>query len=297
MPYKANEARRHKIPRAPCKVINWPEHDKALHQRESLTVWVTAEAFTAWQPPRTGYRGRQRAHSDVAIATGHLLRLAFGRPWRQTEGLLRSITVLLGIDVGVPDRTTFSRRSPGLALATSLAQVQASGPVHVVIDATGLKVYDAGEWPVEKHRERGKRTWRKHDGDPVYRAVSERQPNPPVPVIIPPRFTAVPSPAPLPPHVHNLIFAPKPRAAAKPVWSAMRPLFTSRNSAMTSAPTDRACNTTAARCACGQHPLKGPSTVIVTECESGLEARRYPVEEGTKLQGDWLARRIDDGDR
>lgn len=45
----------------------------------------------------------------------------------------------------VPDHTTFSRRSPGLALATSLAQAQANGLVHVVIDATGLKVYGAGE--------------------------------------------------------------------------------------------------------------------------------------------------------
>jgi len=34
-----------------------------------------------------------------------------------------------------------------------------------------------------------------YDGDPVYRAVSERQPDPPVPVIIPPRSTAVPSTA------------------------------------------------------------------------------------------------------
>jgi len=57
--------------------------------------------------------------------------LAFGRPWRQTEGLLRSLTVLLGVDIGVPDHTTFSRRSPGLALASLLAQAQASGPVHV----------------------------------------------------------------------------------------------------------------------------------------------------------------------
>jgi hypothetical protein len=32
------------------------------------------------------------------------------------------------------------------------------GPVHDVIDATGLKVYGAGEWLVEKHGERGKRT-------------------------------------------------------------------------------------------------------------------------------------------
>ena len=207
-----------------------------------MTVWVTPEALAAWQPPRTGQRGRPRDYSDVAIETGHLLRLAFGRPWRQTEGLLRSITALLGIDVGVPDHTTFSRRSPGLALAASLAHAQAGGPVHVVIDATGLKVYGAGEWLVEKHGERGARTWRKlhlavdpstgeilaseltgneegdasqvglllgqiagpitsvtadgaYDGEPVYRAVAERQPDPPVAVVIPPRSTAVPSSA------------------------------------------------------------------------------------------------------
>jgi len=33
-----------------------------------------------------------------------------------------------------------------------------------------------------------------YDGEPVYRAVAERQPDPPVAVIIPPRATAVPSP-------------------------------------------------------------------------------------------------------
>ena len=33
-----------------------------------------------------------------------------------------------------------------------------------------------------------------YDGEPTYRAVAERQPNPPAAVIIPPRATAVPSP-------------------------------------------------------------------------------------------------------
>jgi hypothetical protein len=164
------------------------------------------------------------------------------RPWRQTEGLLRSLATLLGVGIGVPDHTTFSRRSPGLVLAGSLAQAQRTGPVHVVIDATGLKVHGAGEWMVEKHGERGRRSWRKlhlavdpgtgeilaselttteegdaalvgplleqitgpiasvtadgaYDGEPVYRAVAERQPDPPVAVVIPPRATAVPSPA------------------------------------------------------------------------------------------------------
>jgi len=80
MPYKANEPRRHKIPKARYRVQNWPEYDRALQQRGSLTVWVTPEALAAWQPPRTGQRGRPRHYSEVAIETGHLLRLAFGRP-------------------------------------------------------------------------------------------------------------------------------------------------------------------------------------------------------------------------
>src|SRR5215213_6762314 len=161
MPYKANEARRHKIPRARYRVTNWPEYDRALQQRGSLTVWVTPEALAAWHPPKTGRPGRSCTYSDIAIETGHLLRLAFGRPWRQTEGLLRSLATLLNLDIGVPDHTTFARRSPGLALATALAQAQRTKPVHVVIDATGLKVYGAGEWLTEAHGERGQRTWRK----------------------------------------------------------------------------------------------------------------------------------------
>src|SRR3954467_7058796 len=161
MPYQLNQARRHKFSKAQYKVKNWSEYDQALQECGSLTVWVTPEAIAAGQAPPTGQRGWPPVYSNVAIETGHLLRLAFGRPWRQTEDLLRSLTTLLGMSVGVPDHTTFSRRSPDLALATALVRAQASGPVHVVIDATGLKVYGAGEWLVEKHGARGKRTWRK----------------------------------------------------------------------------------------------------------------------------------------
>lgn len=149
MPYKANETRRHKIPRARYKVVNWPEYDKALQQRGNLTVWVMPEALAAWYPPHTGQRGRPRDDADLAIG-GHLLRLAFGQPWRQTEGLLRSLVTLLGLDVCVPDHPTFSRCSPGLVLAASLAQAQPSGPEHMVTDATGLKVHGAGKWLVER---------------------------------------------------------------------------------------------------------------------------------------------------
>jgi Transposase DDE domain len=138
MPYQANTARRHQFPKAKYQVKNWGEYDQALQQRGSLTVWVTPEAIAAWQAPPTGRRGRSPYYSNLAIETGHLLRLAFGRPWRQTEGLLRSIATLLGVSLAVPDHTTFSRRSASLSLTTTLPR--SSEPVHVVIDSTGLKI-------------------------------------------------------------------------------------------------------------------------------------------------------------
>ena len=138
MPSPANAARRPPFPKAQYRVKNGHEYDRALQERGSLTVWFTPEALAAWQPPPTGKRGRPHSYSNVAIETGHLLRLAFGRPWRQTEGLLRSMAALLGVSLAIPDHTPFSRRSIGLSLVTEWRQTTA--PVHVVLDSTGLKV-------------------------------------------------------------------------------------------------------------------------------------------------------------
>ena len=52
MPYQANEARRHQIPKAKYKVKNWREYDQALQERGSLMVWFTPEAVAAWQALR-----------------------------------------------------------------------------------------------------------------------------------------------------------------------------------------------------------------------------------------------------
>ncbi len=37
MPYKFNDGRRHKIPKAKYRVTNWPDYDAALVRRGSLT--------------------------------------------------------------------------------------------------------------------------------------------------------------------------------------------------------------------------------------------------------------------
>jgi hypothetical protein len=73
--------------------------------------------------------------------------------------MLGSIMDLLGLELSVPDHTTFSRRSVDLDVATALKK--ADGPVHVVIDSTGLKVFGSGEWLHEKHGGKPRRSWRK----------------------------------------------------------------------------------------------------------------------------------------
>jgi len=96
----------------------------------------------------------------------------FGRLWRQTEGLLGSILDLLCLDLAVPEpvrasaatHTTFSCRGAGLGIAAALRKVD--GFVHVVIDSTGLKVFGIGEWQLEKHGGKPRRSWRK-----LHRAV------------------------------------------------------------------------------------------------------------------------------
>jgi hypothetical protein len=112
MPYKFNERRRHKIPAARHRVTNWPEYDTALVRRGSLTVWSTEETVSAWHAPTTGERGGQPVYFDVAIETGLALRLVLHQTLRQIKGALRSLPDLLGVQIRIPDHTTFRRHSP-----------------------------------------------------------------------------------------------------------------------------------------------------------------------------------------
>jgi transposase len=159
MPYKFNDRRRHKIPKARYRVTNWPEYDAALVRRGSLTVWLTEEALLAWHAPATGERGGQAVYGDIAIETGLSIRLVLHQPLRQTEGALRSIADLLGVQIRIPDHTTFSRRGAGLKVLPQ--RVERNEPLHLLIDSTGVKIYGEGEWLDQKHGVRSRRRWRK----------------------------------------------------------------------------------------------------------------------------------------
>ena len=165
MPFKLNQDRRHHIPRQTHKVTNWPAYEVGLRQRGSLTVWFTDEAIEARRAEPRASRGRQPWYSSLAILTALTLRAVFRLAFRQTEGLIGSIVALLGLSLRVPDHTTLSRRSATLDVPRpSRPSIGADGraePTHLLVDSTGLKLCGPGEWLVEKHGTRTRRSWRK----------------------------------------------------------------------------------------------------------------------------------------
>src|SRR3954449_4961150 len=165
LPFKLNQAGRHHIPRQRHKVTNWPAYDASLRQRGSLTVWVTDEAITAWKAEPRTTRGGQPWYSELAILTALTLRAVFRLALRQTEGLIGSVIHLLGLDLASPDHTTLSRRAATLEVprprsGSSPDAEREAAPVHLLVDSTGLKLCGAGEWLVEKHGSRTRRSWR-----------------------------------------------------------------------------------------------------------------------------------------
>ena len=82
------------------------------------------------------------------------LRLA-----RAPEGFVRSVLALLGADLDAPDHTTRSRRSQQIAVM--LRCIPATGPIHLIVDSTGLSIVGQGAWAVSKHGGHGKRGWKK----------------------------------------------------------------------------------------------------------------------------------------
>ena len=124
-----------------------------------MTLWLSADATDAWRPSPSGRPGGQKRFSDVAIETALVLRLVFGLPLRQTEGFVRSVLALMGADLDAPDHTTLSRRSQQLAVM--LRRIPATGPIHLIVDSSGLSIVGQGAWAVAKHGGRGRRGWRK----------------------------------------------------------------------------------------------------------------------------------------
>ena len=86
--------------------------------------------------------------------------MVFRLPLRQTEGFLDSMLRLMDLDVRAPDHTTLSRRNKDVDVPSPCRVLD--GPIHLIVDSTGLKISGAGEWHAHRHKgSKARRVWRK----------------------------------------------------------------------------------------------------------------------------------------
>lgn len=139
------------------KTRNWPAYNKALKRRGSLTIWFDPDM--TWDAAPTSKRGRQPVYSDAAVQTCLTMKVLFSMALRQTTGFFESLLGLIGLDWAVPDFSTLSRRQK--TLKVNIPYRGSDGPLHLLVDSTGIKVEGEGEWNACKHGGAKRRVWRK----------------------------------------------------------------------------------------------------------------------------------------
>ena len=142
-------------PKPRYRVTNWREYNRALVARGAITLWIDEAVVAGWGAAG----GKGWRYSDTAILCALSLRAVFGLTLRQTQGFLHDLTRLLGLEITVPHYSTFSRRAATLTVPRPARS--SGGPVHLAVDATGLKVYGAGEGNVRAPGTDKRRVWRK----------------------------------------------------------------------------------------------------------------------------------------
>jgi hypothetical protein len=147
-------------PKSEYRVRNWAKYNDSLKQRGSITLWIDEDVLRAWRPDPNApkKRGGQPEYSDGAIECLLMVKTVFHLAYRQTEGFAGSLSELLRVKLPIPDYTTLNRRAKTLKVQLPKSE---KGPIHLVLDSTGLKVYGEGEWKVRKHGYSKRRTWRK----------------------------------------------------------------------------------------------------------------------------------------
>ncbi len=147
-------------PKAKYRIRNWAMYNENLEKRGNITLWIDEDVLQAWKaaPEAVRPRGGQKQYSDGAIECLLMVKHVFHLAYRQTEGFAHSLSRLFGVELPIPDYTTLNRRAKTLNVKLPTSQ---KGPIHAVLDSTGLKVYGEGEWKVRQHGYSKRRTWRK----------------------------------------------------------------------------------------------------------------------------------------
>ncbi len=106
-------------------ITNWPQYNKSLINRGSLTFWVDAEAMNNWfHHGHHGCRGRSQLNSDQTICTFLMLKGIFNLTLRATQGLLDSLFELMNVPLCALDYSCVSKRARTVTVAYRLNRAE-----------------------------------------------------------------------------------------------------------------------------------------------------------------------------
>ncbi len=142
------------------RVCQWHHYNQALIGRGGITFWIDKAALTTWRNTQ-GHSGAgaRRIYSDTAIQGAVVVKSVYHFIVRAAQGFVSSVMSLMRLDLPVPNYSTVCRRQGSLKVP--ILSSPNNRPRHIVIDATGLRVYGAGEWSVHEHRGSRRQIWRK----------------------------------------------------------------------------------------------------------------------------------------
>ena len=106
------------------------------------SFWFDEDVIDAWEHDNAAWKvGRPFTYSDVAVETLLTLRELFRLPYRQTEGLGRSLATLMNAEHR-DSRLHVAAEASGEDERVQInVRDAARQPIHVVVDSTGVKVY------------------------------------------------------------------------------------------------------------------------------------------------------------
>ena len=144
------------------RVRNWRDYNQAVVNRGSITFWFSETCIEQWtSSERSGGRGRPEKYSDNAIECGLTLKALLGLTFRATEGFIRSMSDLMGLNLEIPGYSLLCKRQRTLQVKLPKKLPKPGEKLNILVDSTGLKVYGEGEWKVRQHGTVKKRLWRK----------------------------------------------------------------------------------------------------------------------------------------
>jgi len=131
-----------------------------LVDRGKLMVHISTDALKHWHDSGERRACRPQLYSDTAIETALTIQQCLRLPLRATEGVVARLLVSLRSTCKAPDYSTLCLRSSSLPVQVRVRRLQKDEPLHLVVDASGVKVYGEGEWKVRRHGLSKYRTWK-----------------------------------------------------------------------------------------------------------------------------------------